>query len=303
MFTRRAFTRVLATGKARPARITQRSCTNVARGAAGRRGVDYDSTMGQARYLKLTALLLLATVATAHAQPVSAPAGNPPPSTTAGPESGATPDPSAASGGTSSPAENPPLRSDAAVSPAPPSAFATEPALPIRSAVPPLSPLVHHRYRAGRVVYTVGNVLSFTGNSLTLASIIVSAVYGLGLDQSEDKITGRIGPGLAYAGASATGAGFIMIATGLGLQHSALALVGQDPGRGMYGAGTALGILGLCGIGTSYFFALTKFGGDSSTIAAFSASVAAGTLLTIGSILYLSDSLRIQKAYRRLTTF
>ena len=117
-----------------------------------------------------------------------------------------------------------------------------------------------------------------------------------------DQITGRIGPGLAYAGASSTGAGFVMVATGLGLQHSALARAHQDPGRGMYAAGTTLGILGLCGIGTSYFFGLTQSGEDAHVIA-FGAAIAAGTLLTAGSVFFFSDAARMRSVYRRLTTF
>jgi len=165
---------------------------------------------------------------------------------------------------------------------------------------PPLNPLVLRRFRTGRALYGVGTALGLVGSGLTVASIIVTAVYGL--DASSGQSTALIGPSLAYAGSGATGAGFIFGATGLGLQHSALDLVGRDPGRGMYAAGTLFGILGLCGIGTSYFFGLTHVV-DHSTEIAFGTSIAASAFLTIGGLLYFSDINRLAAAYRRLTTF
>lgn len=250
--------------------------------------------MAEVRCIRLTALFLTAMVATAHAQ--TRPDAGPPPTSATGnaPYGAITGDPS------SPPPAAPPTTDPY---PTPPAAFAPGVAPPMRSVVPPLDPLVHHRFRDGRIVYNVGTTVSFIGSSLTLASIIVTGIYGLGLDQSADQITGRIGPGLAYAGSSGTGAGFILVSTGLGLQHSALALAGQDPGRGMYAAGNVLGILGLCAIGTTYFFSATHYGGDSSPIYTFSAAVTAGALGTISSVLFFSDAINLRRVYRRLTTF
>ena len=108
---------------------------------------------------------------------------------------------------------------------------------------PPLHPLALRRFRTGRALYGVGTALGLVGSGLTLASIVVTAVYGL--DSSSGQSTAIIGPSLAYAGSGATGVGFVFSATGLGLQHNALDLIGRDPGRGMYAAGTVFGILGL----------------------------------------------------------
>jgi hypothetical protein len=163
-----------------------------------------------------------------------------------------------------------------------------------------MSPLALQRFRTGRALYGVGTALGLVGSGLTVASIIVTAVYGL--DTSSGQSTAIIGPSLAYAGSGATGAGFIFSATGLGLQHNALDLVGRDPGRGMYAAGTLFGILGLAGIGTSYFFELTHIV-DHSTEIAFGTTIAASAFLTIGGLLYFSDVNRLAAAYRRLTTF
>ena len=165
---------------------------------------------------------------------------------------------------------------------------------------PPLNPVALRRFRTGRALYGVGTALGLVGSGLTVASIIVTAVYGL--DSSSGQSTAIIGPSLAYAGSGATGVGFVFSATGLGLQHNALGLVGRDPGRGIYAAGTVFGILGLCGIGTSYFFGLTNVV-DHSTEIAFGTSIAASAFLTIGGLLYFSDVNRLAAVYRRLTTF
>ena len=235
--------------------------------------------MVQARYSGLAALVLSGMVATAHSQS-PLPEDPSPPAYDPGPPPVPTYDPAAP----------------------PPSTYTPSlpPSLPLRSVVPALDPVVHHRFRSGQVVYGVGTAVGLIGSGLTLASIIVTAVYGL--DQSAGQNTALIGPGLAYGGSGATGAGFILAATGLGMQHNALALIGQDPGRGMYATGTVFGILGLCGIGTSYFFGLTHYV-DNSTAIAFGTSIAATALLTVGGLLFFSDATRLGSIYRRLTTF
>lgn len=178
----------------------------------------------------------------------------------------------------------------------PPSPPLLSPVLPTN----PMSAMALQRYRTGRALYGVGTAFGLVGSGLTLASIVVTSVYGLGDSADPSKVL--IGPSLAYAGSAATGAGFIFGATGLGLQHSALATIGQDPGRGIYAVGTLLGILGLGGIGASYFFGLTNYVDNSTTIA-FGTSIAASVLLTVGGLLCFSDQTRVGAVYRRLTTF
>lgn len=274
--------------------------------------------MVQTRYLQLAVVMLLwgmvgvaaaqaqttATTTTTEVQP-------PPAATDPGFASGAPGGPVSPDIGVSgSPSTAPPAAADGATgvspSPGPLAAPSAGPGygaggppslLPL---APPMSPLALRRFRTGRALYGVGTALGLVGSGLTVASIIVTAVYGL--DASSGQSTALIGPSLAYAGSGATGAGFIFGATGLGLQHSALDLVGRDPGRGMYAAGTLFGILGLCGIGTSYFFGLTHVV-DHSTEIAFGTSIAASAFLTIGGLLYFSDINRLAAAYRRLTTF
>lgn len=163
---------------------------------------------------------------------------------------------------------------------------------------PPPPPFVAHRFRGGQALYGVGTAFGLIGSGLSLASIFVSSVYGFAPNgQNVD-----IGPDLAYAGSAATGAGFILSATGLGLQHSALRAINADPGRGLYGVGTAFGILGLAGVGASYLFGLTNYVPNSSVVG-FGCSIASAVVLSVGGLFFFSDATRLGRVYRRLTTF
>lgn len=189
------------------------------------------------------------------------------------------------------PAAAPPpvLPESAVVVPPPP------PEAPMVRMPAPLPPQVYGRWRAGRAVYVVGSVFGLVGSGLSLTGLLVTGIYGPSTDN------GQIGLSLIAGGAAATGVGVILNATGLGLQHSALASIGADPGRGLFGAGTAFGVLGLLGLGVGQFFRHTDY--VSTPYAGFAASLGAAALLTVGGILYFADARRLLLTYRRLTTF
>jgi hypothetical protein len=166
--------------------------------------------------------------------------------------------------------------------------------------VPPSPPVlpedVVRHFRAGRVLYGLGTATGLIGGGLTIASIGLAIAYGTsgGL--------GDVSRGLAYAGSASSGVSVIFGAIGLGMQHSALARVGQDTGRGLYGVGTFLGVLGLGAIGASYYIDAAKPVENPEKVA-FAVSVAATTLLVTGGILYFADERRMYRVYRRLLTF
>lgn len=170
---------------------------------------------------------------------------------------------------------------------------------PVVPAGPPLE--VVRRYRAGRVVAGTGTLISLIGSGLTLTSWIAAPF----VDTKQDPWPVAVG----YAGAGATGVGVILSATGLGLQHSALAQVGADPGRGLYATGTLFGVLGLLTVGGSYFLGATHYvysnpGEENQRLALEYGTIAASAiLLTVSGILFVSDSSRLGRAYKRLTTF
>lgn len=194
----------------------------------------------------------------------------------------------------------PPAAASASPMESPPApSVAPAEAPPVVPAGPPLE--VVRRYRAGRIVSGTGTVISLIGSGLTLTSWLAAPF----VDEKRDPWPVAVG----YAGAGATGLGVILSATGLGLQHSALAKVGADPGRGLYGVGTLFGVLGLLTVGTSYFIGLTHYvyghpGEESQRLAVEYGTIAASAiLLTVSGILYVSDSARLSRAYKRLTTF
>lgn len=160
----------------------------------------------------------------------------------------------------------------------------------------PLPPQVTSRWRAGRTVFAVGNVVGLLGAGLSLSGLVVIGIYKPTTD------TGQIGVSLLAGGAAATGAGVILSATGLGLQHSALASIGEDPGRGLYAAGTVVGVLGLLSVGVGQFFRHTDYGA-TYPYAGFVASLGSAALLGVSGVLYLIDGRRMARVYRRLTTF
>ncbi len=163
---------------------------------------------------------------------------------------------------------------------------------------PPLPPSLVPRFRGGRVLYGVGTVFGLIGSGLSVASIFVTAGYGL--DPSVQN--SQIGPDLAYAGSATTAGAFLFSAVGLGMQHSALNLVGADPGYGLFATGTVFGILGLASMGASYYFGLTNTVPNSNVIG-FGCSIASAALLTVGGLFFFSDNGRLGHIYRRLTTF
>lgn len=170
---------------------------------------------------------------------------------------------------------------------------------PVLPAGPPLE--VVRRYRAGRVVAGTGTLISLIGSGLTLTSWIAAPF----VDTKQDPWPIALG----YAGTGATGLGVILSATGLGLQHSALAKVGADPGRGLYATGTVFGVLGLLTMGGSYFLNATRYvydhpsEQDKRLAVNYGTIAASAVLLTLSGILFVSDSARLGRAYKRLTTF
>lgn len=179
-----------------------------------------------------------------------------------------------------------------ALSPSPVSPIPQPLALPTYS----LPEDVVRRFKTGRILYGLGTATGLIGGGLTVASVGLAIAYGT------SSGTGDISRGLAYAGSASSGVSVIFGAVGLGMQHSALARVSHDTGRGLYAVGTLLGIIGLGAVGASYYIDLAKPVENPEKVA-FGVSVAATALLITGGILYFADERRMYRVYRRLLTF
>ena len=181
------------------------------------------------------------------------------------------------------------------------------------------------RWHRARVVYGVGAGVGLVGTGLTVASIVVMAVTGYPCnpvttitDPNQHCYTNAIyhpsnptdaAPMLAYFGSSVSALGFILQAAGLGWQHSLLREMNWDTGRGLFGVGTAFGVVGTAAVGMSYFFGLTNYldsaknPGHNQGIAILATSITGVVLCTIGGLLYAIDASKAKRAWLRLTTY
>jgi hypothetical protein len=219
----------------------------------------------------------------------------------------------AALAGAASAEEPPPGSSirDLSASPAP---MVSAPLTPARLAVPPRLVTRWHR---GRAAYTVGAVTGLLGTGLTLSSVIVVAVTGypcnpndpihqINPNDSCNRNSSHYDPPrptdaaplLAYLGSSASALGFILSASGLGVQHSVLRELGADTPRGLLHGGTALGLLGFLSVGASYFFGFTDYlNPHDQGIAILATTVSGAALCAVGSLLFSVDASRTKKAW------
>jgi hypothetical protein len=163
------------------------------------------------------------------------------------------------------------------------------------------------RWHTARVLSVLGTVINTIGTGLSMASIIYIAVTNYPPSAANLLAPARptdAGPALAYAGASASAVGFALNAAGLGWEHRLLGEVGADPGRGLFGAGTALGVLGFATVGASYFFGLTDYlNPHDQSVAILATSLSGTALCAIAGLLYAIDSSHVKRAWRTFNNF
>jgi hypothetical protein len=199
-------------------------------------------------------------------------------------------------------------------------------AAPLASATPPrrtVSPDMVDRWHRGRVLYGIGSVAGLLGSGLTISSVLIVAITGYPCDPNDpihqlnpndscnrNSASYRApkptdpAPLLAYIGSSTSALGFIFSASGLGYQHSLLRELDIDPGRGLFAAGTTLGLVGFLGVGAGYFFGLTNFlDAHDQGIAILASSISGTVLCAVGSLLYTIDESRLKRAWQRFSTF
>jgi hypothetical protein len=178
------------------------------------------------------------------------------------------------------------------------------------------SPIMVERWHRARVLYGVGSVTSLIGTALSLSSVLAVAITGypcnpISIDpndscnKSPPKPTDPA-PLLAYIGSSTSALGFVLTASGLGLQHHLLYEMGGDTSRGVFAGGTILGLLGFLSVGTSYVFAFVNtntLSPHDQGIAIIASSLTGTGLCLLGGLLYTIDAGRLKTAWDRLGTF
>ena len=192
--------------------------------------------------------------------------------------------------------------------------FSSEPTTLSAPSISKVSSVDVERWKHARRASTVGTVIGLLGAVLSLSSVALVAVTDYpcdSLDPNQSCSNGKPAPKptdpaplLAYIGSSTSALGFIISAAALGYQHSLLADHGADIGRGVFGVGTTLGVLGNAAVGLGYMFGATNFlNPHDKGLAVISSSLTGAGLCLLGSLLYTIDSSRMKSAWNRLGTF
>ena len=97
---------------------------------------------------------------------------------------------------------------------------------------------------------------------------------------------------------------FALAAGGLGWRHQILRRLDADPGRGLFLAGTVVGLVGLAAIATSYIIGFTDLvNPHDQSIAVLATSLGGSAVCNVGTAMYAKDSSNLTKAWKRLSTF
>ncbi|HXU74616.1 MAG TPA: hypothetical protein VN947_35215 [Polyangia bacterium] len=200
-----------------------------------------------------------------------------------------------------------PTPTQASVAPLPPAPIeALPPPPPLPLGITP-APDVVDRWQRARIVSLVGTMLGVIGTGFSLASVLYIAATHYppsASDLTNPPSPSDPGPTLAYVGSSASAAGFVLSASALGYEHHLLDRLGVDPGRGTFGVGTAIGVVGFVGTGASYFFGLTDFFGPRDrSIAVLATSIGGAALCGLAGILYTFDSSRNMRVWKGLGSY
>jgi hypothetical protein len=111
-------------------------------------------------------------------------------------------------------------------------------------------------------------------------------------------------PLLGYMGSSLSALGWILSTSGLAYQHSVLASLGSDPGRGIFGTGVTIGFFGFVNVAAAYVIGLTDNLSSRDQALGILATTVMGTALSLlGGIVYTADAARNKRAWQRLGTF
>jgi len=196
--------------------------------------------------------------------------------------------------------------------PLPPSPTVAQPlAMPLPPPQPPLQLTVPEpmmrAWHGARVMSGFGDAFGIIGTGLSLGALIYIAATSyppsVGDFTAPPKLSDPVQV-ISLVASTMSAVGFSLAAGSLSWRHHILDALDADTGRGLFVAGTVIGLGGLVGVGASYFFGLTDYlNPHDRTIAVIATSLGGATLCTIGTILYSRDAAKLNRAWERLTTF
>lgn len=197
----------------------------------------------------------------------------------------------------------------AAMPPADNAAMAMPPADPLALTAPP-QPAARayvRQWRGARVMNGFANAIGLMSAGLSISgSIYVAAAH---YPPSASDLTSQPKPGdpaqvLSWVSSSSSAFGFALAAGGLGWRHYILRKLDADPGRGLFLAGTVVGLVGVASIITSYIVGFVDVGNPhDQSIAVLVTSLGGSAISNVGTAMYAKDASQVQKAWKALTTF
>lgn len=247
----------------------------------------------------LAAILVLGWVCSAAAQessPPRDPYGSPSDPGPAPPPPATNAVPSAAMPANASPAAMPP----AAMPPADPTV--------LRGAPPPLPRTYVRQWRGARTMNGFADAIGLLSGGLSIANAIYVAAAHYPPSAS-DFVAQKPSPGdpaqvMSWVSSGSSAFAFGLAAGGLAWRHNILRKLGADPGRGLFIAGTVVGLVGIASIVASYVVGFSDLGNPhDQSIAVLATSLGGSAISNIGTAMYASDASKLQKAWKALTTF
>ena len=200
--------------------------------------------------------------------------------------------------------------------PSAPSAPSTLTAAPLTAPPPPPMPALHltvpeptvRAWHGARVMSGFGDALGIIGTGLSVGALIY-----IGATHYPPNVGDFTAPPpspsdpvqvISFVASSASALGFALAAGSLGWRHHILDELDADTGRGLFIGGTVVGLVGLVGVGASYFFAFTDYlSPHDQSVAIITTTLGGAAICTIGTILYARDAAKLNKAWQALTTF
>jgi hypothetical protein len=188
-------------------------------------------------------------------------------------------------------------------------------AQPLAMPAPPTPPSLQltvpepmlHEWHGARVMSGFGDAFGIIGTGLSLGVLIYIAATSyppsVGDFTAPPKLSDPVQV-ISLVASTMSAVGFGLAAGSLSWRHHILEELDADTGRGLFVAGTVIGLVGLVGVGASYFFGFTDYlNPHDRTVAVIVTSLGGAAICTIGTILYSRDAAKLNRAWERLTTF
>jgi hypothetical protein len=163
------------------------------------------------------------------------------------------------------------------------------------------------QWRGARVMNGFADAIGLlsTGLSISSAIYVAAAHY----PPSAGDLTSPPKPSdpaqaLSYVSSGSSAFAFGLAAGGLAWRHAILRKLDADPGRGLFIAGTVVGLVGIASIVTSYIVGFVDVGNPhDQSIAVLVTSLGGSTIANVGVAMYAKDASKVQKAWKAMTTF